>query len=101
MNVSGTKELDASREVVWSVINDPAQMAGLMPGVEGFDVKDDRNWTAKVKVPITDHVQFLGLGLISRIDHLRIEDTDASGEVVGGQTGVVNASYFGVGVLLR
>ena len=35
MNVSGTKELDASREVVWSVINDPAQMAGLMPGVEG------------------------------------------------------------------
>ena len=52
MNVSGTKELDASREVVWSVINDPAQMAGLMPGVEGFEIRDDRHWQAKVKVPL-------------------------------------------------
>ena len=52
MNVSGTKELDASREVVWSVINDPAQMAGLMPGVEGFEVVDDDHWKAKVKIPL-------------------------------------------------
>ena len=36
VNVNGTKELDASREVVWSVINDPAQMAGLMPGRRGL-----------------------------------------------------------------
>ena len=44
MIVNGTKELEASRDVVWSVINDPAQMAGLMPGVEGFEIKDDRHW---------------------------------------------------------
>ena len=44
MKVEGTKELSAPREVVWQVLNDPAQMAKLMPGVEGFEIKDDRNW---------------------------------------------------------
>ena len=58
MNVSGTKELSASRDVVWSVINEPAEMAKLMPGVESFEVKDDRHWSAKVKVP-------LGLGALA------------------------------------
>ena len=52
MNVSGTKELNAPREVVWGVINDPEQMAQLMPGVESFEIKDDKHWTAKVKVPL-------------------------------------------------
>ena len=52
MKVEGTKELSAPREVVWQVLNDPAQMAKLMPGVEGFEIKDDRHWTAKVKVPL-------------------------------------------------
>jgi len=68
MNVNGTKELDASREVVWSVISDPAQMAGLMPGVEGFEIKDDDHWQAKVKVP-------LGLGgLKMTIDFEKLEE---------------------------
>ena len=58
MNVSGTKELAAPRKVVWSVINDPAEMAKLMPGVESFEIKDERHWTAKVKVP-------LGLGALA------------------------------------
>src|SRR5678816_2498413 len=92
--------LAAGADINLSVFN----LAGLV-GLTGVNVvghfEVGPSFTAKVKVPITDHVQFLGLGLISRIDHLRIEDTDASGEVVGGQTGVVNASYFGVGVLLR
>ena len=52
MRVEGTKELSAPREVVWAVINDPAQMAGLMPGVESFEIVDERHWTAKVKVPL-------------------------------------------------
>jgi uncharacterized protein len=52
MKVEGTKELPAPREVVWSVINDPAQMAQLMPGVESFEVHDERHWRAKVKVPL-------------------------------------------------
>jgi carbon monoxide dehydrogenase subunit G len=50
--VSGTKELAAPRETVWGVINDPAEMAKLMPGVESFEVKDERHWTAQVKVPL-------------------------------------------------
>jgi uncharacterized protein len=50
--VSGTKELAAPRETVWDVINEPAEMAKLMPGVESFEVTDERHWTAKVKVPL-------------------------------------------------
>jgi uncharacterized protein len=68
VNVSGTKELGASRDVVWSVINDPAEMAKLMPGVESFEIKDDRHWTAKVKVP-------LGLGALAMtINFERLEE---------------------------
>ena len=52
MIVSGTKELSAPRDVVWSVINDPAEMAKLMPGVESFEIADERHWSAKVKVPL-------------------------------------------------
>jgi carbon monoxide dehydrogenase subunit G len=52
MKVEGTRTFTASRETVWGVINDPAQMAELMPGVEGFDVQDDRHWRANVKVPL-------------------------------------------------
>ena len=68
MNVNGTKEFEASRAVVWSVIDDPAQMAGLMPGVEGFEIADERHWQAKVKVP-------LGLGgLKMTIDFEKLEE---------------------------
>lgn len=68
MRVEGTKELPASREIVWSVINDPEQMAGLMPGVESFEIADDRHWSAKVKVP-------LGLGgLKMKISFEKIEE---------------------------
>lgn len=52
MIVSGTKELPASRDTVWSVINEPSEMAKLMPGVESFEITDERHWTAKVKVPL-------------------------------------------------
>ena len=52
MKVEGTKSFGAARPVVWEVLNDPERMAKLMPGVESFDVKDDRHWTANVKVPL-------------------------------------------------
>lgn len=68
MIVKGTKELPASREVVWGVINEPSEMATLMPGVESFEVTDERHWTAKVKVP-------LGLGgLKMTINFERLEE---------------------------
>lgn len=52
MKLEGTKEFDARREVVWSVINDPETMARTMPGVESFEIADERHWSAKVKVPL-------------------------------------------------
>jgi uncharacterized protein len=52
MKVEGTRNFSASRETVWEVINDPAQMAELMPGVESFDVEDERHWKANVKIPL-------------------------------------------------
>jgi uncharacterized protein len=68
VKLEGTKELAAPREVVWRVINDPAEMAQLMPGVESFEVVDERHWKANVKVP-------LGLGgLRMSIEFERLEE---------------------------
>ena len=67
MNVSGERQFDAPRAAVWHVLNDPASMAQTMPGVESFDVHDDKRWTANVKIP-------LGLGgLKMKVD---MEKTD-------------------------
>jgi carbon monoxide dehydrogenase subunit G len=52
VKVEGQRELDAPAQVVWDVLNDPEQMAKLMPGVESFDIQDDRHWSASVKVPL-------------------------------------------------
>jgi carbon monoxide dehydrogenase subunit G len=65
--VEGERTFEAPRETVWKVLNDPAAMAATMPGVESFDVHDDKRWTANVKIP-------LGLGgLKMKID---LEKTD-------------------------
>jgi uncharacterized protein len=67
MRVEGTRPFDIPREVLWEVLNDPKRMAEVMPGVESFDVEDDRHWKANVNIP-------LGLGgLRMRID---FEKTD-------------------------
>ena len=88
MNVSGTKELDAPREIVWDVINDPEQMASLMPGVEEFEVQDDKHWRAKVKVP-------LGLGgLKMTIDFEKLEERPL-------EFASLNAKGKGVGALMN
>ena len=88
MNVSGTKEFDAPRDTVWSVLNDPAQMAQLLPGVESFDIKDDRHWQAKVKIP-------LGLGgLKMTIDFEKLEERPL-------EFASLNAKGKGVGALMN
>jgi len=53
MKVAGERSFAASREAVWDVLNDPAAMAKTMPGVDSLDVQDDRNWSAKVKIPLS------------------------------------------------
>ena len=52
MNVSGERQFEAPRSAVWAVVNDPASMAKTMPGVESFDIHDDKRWTANVKIPL-------------------------------------------------
>ncbi len=52
MKVEGTRTFTAPRETVWAVLNDPARMAKTMPGVESFDVIDDKRWQANVKIPL-------------------------------------------------
>jgi uncharacterized protein len=84
MRVEGEKRFDAPRETVWQVLNSPESLAKTMPGVESFDIKDDRHWTANVKIP-------LGLGgLRMKINFEKIEEREpefarlsAKGEGVG------------------
>lgn len=52
MKVQGERRFAAPRATVWGVLHDPAEMAALMPGVESFDVEDDRHWKANVKIPL-------------------------------------------------
>jgi len=70
MNVSGERTFDAPRATVWQVLNDPSSMAKTMPGVESFDIHDDRRWTANVKIP-------LGLGgLKMKVDMEKVEERE-------------------------
>ena len=88
MNVSGTKEFDATRDTVWSVLNDPSQMAQIMPGVESFEIKDERHWQAKVKIP-------LGIGgLKMTIDFEKLEER-------APEFASLNAKGNGVGALMN
>ena len=52
MKVDGTKDFNAPAQLVWNVLNDPSQMAKLLPGVESFEIKDERHWSAAVKIPL-------------------------------------------------
>ncbi len=68
MKVSGERYFDAPVATVWQVLNDPAQMAKMMPGVESFDIQDDKHWRAHMKIP-------LGLGgLRMSIDFEKTEE---------------------------
>jgi uncharacterized protein len=70
MKVSGERDFQAPRQTVWEVLNDPSQMAKTMPGVESFDIQDDRHWRAHVKIP-------LGLGgLRMSIDFEKTEERE-------------------------
>jgi carbon monoxide dehydrogenase subunit G len=53
MKVAGERSFAAPRRAVWVVLNDPASMAKTIPGVESFDVQDERHWRAKVKIPLS------------------------------------------------
>jgi uncharacterized protein len=68
VNMEGERTFEAPRATVWQVLNDPASMAKTMPGVESFDVHDEKRWTANVKIP-------LGLGgLKMKVDMEKTEE---------------------------
>ena len=68
MKLEGEKRFEAPRETVWQVVSSPESMAATMPGVEGFEVHDDRHWTANVKIP-------LGLGgLRMKVNFEKLEE---------------------------
>ncbi len=70
MIVEGERTFEAPRKTVWQVLNDPASMAATMPGVQSFDVHDEKHWTANVKIP-------LGLGgLKMKIDMQRTDERE-------------------------
>jgi uncharacterized protein len=52
VKVEGTKDFDAPAQLVWDVLNDPSKMANLLPGVESFEIQDERRWKAAVKIPL-------------------------------------------------
>ena len=84
MRAEGTRTFQAPRELVWRVLNSPESMAKTMPGVESFDVQDERHWSANVKIP-------LGLGgLRMKVNFEKTEEREpefaklhAKGEGVG------------------
>lgn len=52
MQFEGSVLIKADRAKVWSFVNDPTQVAGCGPGVEGVQVIDDRHFKVTAKVGI-------------------------------------------------
>jgi carbon monoxide dehydrogenase subunit G len=70
MRVAGERSYAAPREAVWRVLNDPVALAAAIPGVESFDVRDERRWSANVKIP-------LGLGTLGMtMDLEKVEERE-------------------------
>jgi carbon monoxide dehydrogenase subunit G len=67
VNVAGERTFDVPQQIVWEVLNDPARLANTIPGVESFEVQDERNWHAQCSIP-------LGLGSLKM--RIRFEKTD-------------------------
>jgi carbon monoxide dehydrogenase subunit G len=52
MHFEGSVPIRAERGKVWSLVNDPTQVASCGPGVEGVEVVDDRHFKVTAKVGI-------------------------------------------------
>ena len=88
MNVSGERGFAAPRQVVWDVLNSPERMAATMPGVQSFEVADERHWRANVKIP-------LGLGgLKMKVDMEKVEER-------APEHAALNIKGNGVGAMLN
>jgi len=87
VKVEGVKEFDAPAQTVWDVLMDPSHISKLLPGVEGFEVQDDRHWSANIKVP-------LGMG------GLRLKFSFERGEERPIEFATLHAKGQGVGAIV-
>ena len=88
MKIQGERTFTVGRDTLWRVLQDPAQMAAVMPGVESFDVEDERHWKANVKIP-------LGLGsLRMSINFEKLEEREP-------EFSQLRAKGTGVGALMN
>jgi len=67
VKVSGERTFEVPQQMVWEVLNDPARLANTIPGVESFEVEDERHWHANCNIP-------LGLGSLKM--RIRFEKTE-------------------------
>jgi carbon monoxide dehydrogenase subunit G len=67
VKVSGERTFEVPQQTVWEVLNDPARLANTIPGVESFEVEDERHWHANCNIP-------LGLGSLKM--RIRFEKTE-------------------------
>jgi carbon monoxide dehydrogenase subunit G len=67
LKVSGDRTFEVPQQTVWEVLNDPARLAKTIPGVESFEVQDERHWFANCNIP-------LGLGSLKM--RIRFEKTE-------------------------
>jgi carbon monoxide dehydrogenase subunit G len=67
VKVDGDRTFDVPQQIVWEVLNDPARLAKTIPGVESFEVEDERHWHATSSIP-------LGLGSLKM--RIRFEKTE-------------------------
>ena len=52
LTYEGQEKISASKQQVWDFVRDPEKVAYCLPDVEEVNVKDDKNFDAKVKVGI-------------------------------------------------
>jgi uncharacterized protein len=88
VKLQGVRKFGVPRDVVWEVIDDPARMAQVLPGVESFEIEDENHWSAVVKVP-------LGMGALQL--RFKLEKLDARPL----EHAKLRADGTGVGALVR
>jgi uncharacterized protein len=69
MQFSGTTEINAPRDRVWSFVIDPEQVGWCGPGVESIEVVDESHFRARAKV---------GVGVVSARFAVNLELADAA-----------------------
>jgi carbon monoxide dehydrogenase subunit G len=52
ISIDGAFQVARSREQVFDFLTDPNKFAPLLPDFQGLDVKDDKNFTVKIKVGV-------------------------------------------------